>query len=448
MKPLSEFRFGQSMPESFVFSKDGRYLYGSSYYTGVSNIFRYEVATGDDRGGVQRRDRPLPPDPLADGRLLVLSLHRRRLRAGDHRAPAARGRERDHVPRRRGRGEVPGGHDVAGAAREQGRRGEARSPAGAPTTRCAQLTLKNAYPVLQGYKNSAGIGYHVNIEDPIPFASIGITAAYTPDHGLPSERARPRRSRVPYLGWRADLSWNRSDFYDLFGPTQRSRKGYAVKGGYDDLLIYDEPRKLELKYDLAYYDKIDTLPGYQNVSSNVDRLVTGEVGLHYTDVQRSLGAVDDEQGIAGEAVLTVNRTEGETIPQLRGGIRPGIRASPAAFLAVAAQRGRRRGRRSQQPPRELLLRRLRQQLRRQRHGQALPRVLLAAGLRDQRGERAQLRAPDGGAEPAAGRLRVASARRPSTSPGCARPSSPRASGPTRATTGCAGATRARARRST
>ncbi len=45
-EPVSEFRFGQSVPESFVFSKDGRYLYGSSYYTGVSNIFRYEVATG------------------------------------------------------------------------------------------------------------------------------------------------------------------------------------------------------------------------------------------------------------------------------------------------------------------------------------------------------------------------------------------------------------------
>ena len=43
---VSEFRFGQSVPESFTFSKDGRYLYGSSYYTGVSNIFRYEVATG------------------------------------------------------------------------------------------------------------------------------------------------------------------------------------------------------------------------------------------------------------------------------------------------------------------------------------------------------------------------------------------------------------------
>ena len=43
--PLATAEFGTSIPSNFVFSKDGRYLFGSSYYTGVSNIFRYEIAT-------------------------------------------------------------------------------------------------------------------------------------------------------------------------------------------------------------------------------------------------------------------------------------------------------------------------------------------------------------------------------------------------------------------
>ncbi len=72
-KPLSEFRFGQSVPESFVFSGDGRYLYGSSYYTGVSNIFRYEVATGDVVAVSNAESGFFRPVPLADGRLLVLA---------------------------------------------------------------------------------------------------------------------------------------------------------------------------------------------------------------------------------------------------------------------------------------------------------------------------------------------------------------------------------------
>ena len=77
MKPLSEFRFGQSVPESFVFSHDGRYLYGSSYYTGVSNIFRYEVATGAIEAVSNAETGFFRPVPLADGRLRRPDLHRR-----------------------------------------------------------------------------------------------------------------------------------------------------------------------------------------------------------------------------------------------------------------------------------------------------------------------------------------------------------------------------------
>ncbi len=89
-----------------------------------------------------------------------------------------------------------------------------------------QLRLANAYPVLQGYKNSAGIGYRFNFEDPLRFASLGITAAYTPGNGdEPGGQQAHVDIHGSYLGWRAGLSWNRSDFYDLFGPTKRSRKG-------------------------------------------------------------------------------------------------------------------------------------------------------------------------------------------------------------------------------
>ncbi len=91
------------------------------------------------------------------------------------------------------------------------------------------LELENAYPVLQGYKNTAGIGYHVNIEDPLQFASLGITAAYTPENNL---RAAARRGHIDVTGsyrfWNAELSWNRSNSTtcsDRPGVAQ----GYATK---------------------------------------------------------------------------------------------------------------------------------------------------------------------------------------------------------------------------
>ena len=318
VKPLSEFRFGQSIPESFVFSKDGRYLYGSSYYTGVSNIFRYEVATGEVEAVSNAESGLFRPVPLADGRLIVFGY------TGEGFVPATLEPKplKDVSAIRFLGAEVAAKHPVvttwqvppASTVDE-----EKLITHRGPYAPLRELGVKNAYPVLQGYKNSVGIGYHVNIEDPIPFARIGVTAAWTPDKDLLSSERAHAEFTYRYLGWRADLSWNRSDFYDLFGPTIRSRKGLAVKGGYDDLLIYDEPRRLELKYDLAFYDRIDALPNYQNVGATFDRLSTARVGLHYTNVQRSLGAVDDEQGVAWEVVLSGNHARGKVVPQLRGG---------------------------------------------------------------------------------------------------------------------------------
>ncbi len=277
LKPLSEFRFGQSVPESFVFSRDGRYLYGSSYYTGVSNIFRYEVATGAVEAVSNTESGFFRPVPLADGRLLVLTY------TGEGFVPAIiEPRPIEDISAIKFLGaelvakypvvttwQVPPPSTVD-AEKLMTKRG--------PWVPLRDLSLVNAYPVLQGYKNSVGIGYRANIEDPLAFAKIGITAAYTPTGNLPGEERGHVDITGEYLGWKAELSWNRSDFYDLFGPTKRSRKGYAAKLGYDSLLIYDEPRKLDLIFDFAYYDQIDTLPNAQNITTDFTRLVTGEVG--------------------------------------------------------------------------------------------------------------------------------------------------------------------------
>ena len=187
-----------------------------------------------------------------------------------------------------------------------------------------EVQLLNGFPVLEGYKNTAAAGYHLNLGDPLGFAHLGVTAAYTPDQNLPDNERGHVYVDGHYLGWRAGLAWNRSNFYDLFGPTQRGRKGYAATLGYDQFLIFEPPKRLAVSYDVAYYDKIDTLPGAQNVATTFDRLLTGEIALRYSDVRRSLGAVEDEKGVTWSAVATGYRMEESTVTQLRGGLDAGL----------------------------------------------------------------------------------------------------------------------------
>jgi hypothetical protein len=317
VKPLSEFRFGQSVPESFVFSQDGRYLYGSSYYTGVSNIFRYEVATGAVEAVSNAEIGFFRPVPLADGRLLVLTY------TAEGFVPATIDpRPIEDVSAITFLGaEVAGKHPVVTTW-------QVPAPSTVdydkvvigkgPYIPLRSLSLANAYPVLQGYKNFVGAGYHFNIEDPLRLATSGITVASTPTSSLPSDERTHVSFVGNYIGWNAALSWNRSDFYDIFGPTERSRKGYAAELGYDWLLIYDEPRKLEAIFNIAYYDQIDALPNAQNVATPFTRLVTSKIGLRYTDLRQSIGAVDAEKGLAWSLIYLGNSVSGEVTPQLLG----------------------------------------------------------------------------------------------------------------------------------
>ncbi|HEY6087431.1 MAG TPA: hypothetical protein VIV84_06825 [Burkholderiaceae bacterium] len=330
---VSEFKFGQSVPESFVFSRDGRYLYGSSYYTGVSNIFRYEVDTGAVEAVSNAEVGYFRPLELASGQMVVLAY------TGEGFVPALI----DPKPIA----------DVS-AVKFLGAELAARHPVVTtwqvppPSTvdeeklitgrgtyhPTRELTLQNAYPVLQGYKDSVGVGYTFNFEDPIRFASLNVTAAWTPGTSdLPGDQRAHINMSGSYLGWRAELAWNKSDFYDLFGPTKRSRKGYAVRLGYDHLLVYDVPRKLELSMDFAHFGKIDTLPNAQNVSATSDRLTTGALRLNYTDVRRSLGAVDDEKGVLASAGLALNRAGDQGSALMRAGIDLGM-ALPLAHSSL------------------------------------------------------------------------------------------------------------------
>jgi hypothetical protein len=323
MTPMSEFKFGQAIPETFVFSPEGRYLYGSSYYTGVSNIFRYEVKTGEVEAVSNAESGFFRPVPLADGRLIVFDYSA----AGFVPALMQPQALKDlsaitflgaQVAEKRPivttwQVPPPSTVDVEKLIIDRGAYVPLR-----------QLGFQSWYPVLQGYKHKLGLGAHTQIDDPLGLAAIGITAAITPSHDLPGNERGHIDARYNYLGWHAGAAWNRSDFYDLFGPTIRSRRGFQMDGGYDKALIYDEPRHLDLKTDLAYYHNLDALPEAQNIQPTATRLVTGEAGLYFSDTRKSRGAVDDEKGIVANGVLLTNYANDRAIPQLRGGLDFGV----------------------------------------------------------------------------------------------------------------------------
>jgi len=320
--PIAQFSMGTSTPEGFVFSPDGRYLYGSAYYTGVSNIFRFEIATQALEAVSNAETGFFRPIPQADGSLIVYEY------TGDGFRPATI---------------QPTPLEDLGNIRFLGAEVAERHPvvttwtAGSPSAvdfdsmiterghyvPRDEMRLGAAYPVVEGYRGRAALGYHVVFEDPLQFNTLHATLSYTIDSPYEDQ---DWHLDVEYrtLKWRFRYWHNDADFYDLFGPTERARAGDAVIVGYRHSFIYDPPRQLDLDVEAAYYTGLDTLPSAQNVQSSFDTLASFNAELTYTNTTRSLGAVDHERGWRWNLAVGADHANDEFFPSIRGGIDFGV----------------------------------------------------------------------------------------------------------------------------
>ncbi|MCH8059616.1 MAG: hypothetical protein IIA11_04065, partial [Proteobacteria bacterium] len=294
---ISQFEFTPAAPEGFVFSPDSKYLFGSSYYTGVSNIFCFDIETENLEAVSNAETGLFRPIPLQDGRLLVFEYTGQGFvptiidpvifdEAGTITFLGAEIARKHNIVM--DWNVAPLLDDINHEELISGK-GKYRP--------YRELSFDSAYPVIEGYRDSEALGWYFQLTDPAQLHRVGLTASYSWDDQLPSSEQLHVNLEYEALNWYARYWHNSADFYDLAGPTKRSRKGDAYILGYERALIFDQPRRLDFSANVAYYTGLDTLPGNQNVPTLIiEDILSADVGLHYTNTRKSIGAVDHEKG--------------------------------------------------------------------------------------------------------------------------------------------------------
>ncbi len=315
--PLHRFEMGTAVPEGFVFSADGRYLYGSSYYTGVSNIYRYELASSKLEALSNAEVGYFRPLPLDESRLLVFHY------TAEGFVPAIIGvQPTEDLSAITFLGErIATEHPVVqgwGAGPPSQVDLSARTIRDSAYFPLRELRRESVYPIVEGYKDSVGFGGHARFSDPMGFSAVNVTLAYRPDTELESKERLHASVVLKHFLWRAGLRWNPGDFYDLFGPIKRGREGWSGFVEYERPIVFDPPETLSVVTRLAYFGDLDALPGFQNVPSPTDKLGEAQLGLVYKYPRSSVGNVDDETGHQWALVAHTYEAEGEFTPSLLG----------------------------------------------------------------------------------------------------------------------------------
>ena len=321
--PVAVTDFGAAIPMNFVFAPDGKSLYGSSFYTGVANLFRFHLATGEKEALSNTETGFFRPLPMPDGSLVAFRF------TGEGFVPAkveARVTEDVHPITFFGN-EVFEKHAVLGEWKVPPPSSVDLEPlvtSRGPYRSFRSVGLESLYPVLQGYKDSAAAGVRLNFSDPVQLHKASLTASYTPDRAVPSGERLHVDARYERYDWSARFRWNAGDFYDLFGPTKTSLKGWSLGTTWQKALVWDQPRELRLKVGATYYGGLDRLPDFQEIGTSFDRLLAVKARLRYENERHSLGHVDEEKGHTWEVGLSNDLVNGKLYPKAWGGFDWGV----------------------------------------------------------------------------------------------------------------------------
>ncbi|MCX6268864.1 MAG: hypothetical protein NTW16_16180 [Bacteroidetes bacterium] len=289
------YEFEDNPAANFVFSPDGKYLVGTSYYTGVSNVFRISLETLRAEILTNATSGFFRPLPLSGDSMLVL--------------------EYTHEGMMPGMVKIDTLADV-NAIEFLGQKIYKRYPQveswmlpppskvnldslQVTETRykpLKELKLASAYPIIQGYQCYAAVGYRLNFMDPAGLNLLTVKWSFSPQPSLPLKQTVHLAVDYSLWNWNFSANYNYADFYDLFGPTKFSMAGYSFSVKYNKLFNRLSPGKSEFYVKLTAYGDLETLPFYQNIASDYRNLYVGTLSYHKSYLRKSLGAIEPEQG--------------------------------------------------------------------------------------------------------------------------------------------------------
>ncbi|HJW30186.1 MAG TPA: hypothetical protein VJ508_13180, partial [Saprospiraceae bacterium] len=210
---LLEFE-NDTSPYNFSYSQDGKYLYGSTYYTGVSNIVRF--------------NRSLRQKEWISN-----------CETGFFR-PVSMGNDSVLVYRYTGKGFLPviiadKPLDDVSPVRYLGREIVDKRPIVTTWAVKSPLTINldtlnvssgeynglnhlrfiSAYPIVEGYKDHISFGMRTDFTDPAFDHTVDASISYSPNRNLPEDERFHGTFNYQYSHWKLNARYNGADFYDL-----------------------------------------------------------------------------------------------------------------------------------------------------------------------------------------------------------------------------------------
>lgn len=309
----------------FRFSSDDSKLIGSSYYTGVSNIWSVDIASKEMELLSNVNTGMFAPLQISPDTLLALRFDRDGMipvKMGikvinDANAIEMLGQKTfRHNPQLDHLSELKDSTVIDIAFEDVYNKIENYNS-------FKELRFSGAYPDISGFTDSKAfnnvtpvLGYRFVFQDKVGINRLNFHAGISPWSNNDWKNKFHFSLNWQFWGWTLDAYWNSTSFYDLFGPFRTSRKGYKVGLSYDRSYTMLAPFKWSWSAGVATYGDMDKLPLFQEISldDGVTNMQTAYVQIAAQKLRNTLGAVMSEQGYKTSLDLSTYFAGGKFYP--------------------------------------------------------------------------------------------------------------------------------------
>ncbi len=325
----------------FRFTPGNDFLIGTSYYTGVSNIWRislkdknFELLSNDETG-------LFAPQPVAGDSLIVMKFTRNGMLPGM--IPVKVINEANSI-------EYLGNSVVEKSPEVRDYSLKPASKVNIDSLKLEEktyypvrnMTLTGAFPDIAGYKNTVAVGYRLNFRDRVGLSNLNFFLAGSPWSNQPDKQKLHAEAHWDLWLWNFSATYNKTDFYDLFGPTKRSRAGYSIGGGYKKTISTKAPFRTYYSFGVYHYGDLEVLPQFQNIASPIRNFQSLSLNLGLSKLRKTLGGVEDEKGYSWDVSAYSYYAGGSFYPSLVseqhfGWLIPGIRNTSFWFRNSVGQ---------------------------------------------------------------------------------------------------------------
>ncbi|MBQ0024905.1 MAG: hypothetical protein KBT00_04180 [Bacteroidales bacterium] len=197
-----------------------------------------------------------------------------------------------------------------------------------------EIKLQSFYPDISAFTDPKAwnnitpvLGGHLSFFDPLSQIRINVFAGMSPWSNNEWKNKFHFSVDLNYKYWTLSGAWNRASFYDLFGPGRGSRKGYQISLGYSRSYSRQSSFSWGWSANAAHYGGMDELPLYQDieVDSWIRSFQTASLYVSCGKTRTTTGGIEAEQGYQFSAQGYTYLADGKFFPSVAASGRLGFR---------------------------------------------------------------------------------------------------------------------------